>query len=382
MWLGPVNLAYPDGKLPVFHDSDPVNLKNYKSYFLWAYEYFKESVFAQYAGIEVSHTQIKNPESVNLSDIGIAVLRRGKGADQVCAMLDYGIHGDAHGHPDKLNIVLYALGRELMLDPGRISYSVPEYRTWCRTTVAHNTVVVDGKDQQPATGKLLYFGETEHYSACLAVCDSAYPGYVIKRFLALFDTFLIDFLTVEGKEKKQMDWIIHCRGKILHKNGHRLFESLGDKNGYQHLKDIQKHDNISQDVYQFVQEDGKILRVFLPDEKNYEIFTGTGIGYHLKDKVAFLLRRGCSEKAGFIAVYDFSETEQDRIKKIERIPVISCDAKKLLKDKAIGLRILTGSKIFTIGMDMRENIKDLPAVGNKKFERFSMNVENISSGNN
>lgn len=174
MWFGPVNLAYPDGKLPVFNDSDPVNLKNYSHFYKWAYKYLNDPIFLLYTG---QFNSLRQPvlKSMNMKDIGITVLRRVYDNNHVCAMLDYGMHGDSHEHPDKMNIVLYALGRDHLIDSGRISYSVPEYKTWCRTTIAHNTVVIGEEDQQQTTGRLLYFNETKYFSACFAVCESPYP---------------------------------------------------------------------------------------------------------------------------------------------------------------------------------------------------------------
>ncbi len=136
MWLAPLNLAYPDGKLPVFHDSDPVSLASYVSFYQWAYRYFKDPVFASFA--EKRDFKLPALKSASLNDIGIAVLRRSPENNPVCAMLDYGIHGDSHGHPDKMNIVFYVHGKELILDPGRISYSVPEYHSWWQGSAASN----------------------------------------------------------------------------------------------------------------------------------------------------------------------------------------------------------------------------------------------------
>jgi len=377
MWLGPINLAYPDGTLPTFNDSDPVNLKNYGQFFLWAYKYFKDPIFSFYAGQTNNSIQQLELKSMDMKDIGIAILRQKKNNNSVCAMLDYGIHGDSHGHPDKLNIVLYALEKELLVDSGRIGYGVPEYKTWCRTTVAHNTVVVDGQNQQPATGRLLYFAQSNDFSACFADCNCAYPGYTIKRFLVLFDTAMVDVFVVSGKEKKQMDWIIHCRGKIVQDKIQKPIQSLDNKNGYQHLRDIQYLEKISEpQVYTFVQDETKSLRVFLLNNKNSTIFTGTGIGYSLNDRVAFLLKRKFTDKTCFIAVYDFSLNESDRIKTIQTLPVFF-NKRKMPETDAIGLKILTSEKSITLGLDMRNKISQQPSVNNQKFQRLFCDIENF-----
>ncbi len=52
-----------------------------------------------------------------------------------------------HGHADTLGIVLYGLGRPMLVDPGVCTYEAGSWRDHFRSTAAHNTVTVDGEDQ-------------------------------------------------------------------------------------------------------------------------------------------------------------------------------------------------------------------------------------------
>ena len=370
MWLGPILMAYPDGKLPVFHDSDPVELKNYRRFYLWAYRYFKDGIFAKYAGIESIDGKDIELKSTNLSGIGVVSLRKTFNDNQVCVMLDYGIHGDSHGHPDKLNIVLFANGKEFLLDSGRISYSVPEYKSWCRTTIAHNTVVVDEKDQQPATGTLIYFEDNDRYSACLANVDSAYPGYGLKRFLILAENLLVDVFSVEGEKQSQVDWIVHCRGKVVDDFLHKKVQNLGTGNGYRHLKDIKQLVSISEPVVYQCEQNDKMLKVFLVNNSGCSIFTGYGIGYHLKDNVPFLMKRVKRNCAVFIAVYDFSGS----VKTIKPVVVLDEKNRRMPDYQALGLSIELENKTIEIGLDLREKIAQPVLFGNNKFKRIFFNV--------
>ena len=51
-----------------------------------------------------------------------------------------------HGHSDSLSVDVSGFGKTLLIDPGRYMYEGP-YRVWFESTEAHNTVVVDGKNQ-------------------------------------------------------------------------------------------------------------------------------------------------------------------------------------------------------------------------------------------
>jgi hypothetical protein len=350
LWLSPMRMTYPNGAFPVFHDSDPVSLAGYGWAYQWAYRYFREPRFAGLAG--AAKEEAAPLESANLTGIGLGVLRRENGGNPLCAMIDYGIHGEGHGHPDKLNIVLYGLGRELALDPGRISYSVPEYQTWCRTTAAHNTVVIDGKDQQADTGRMLFFTETPQYSAILAASDGAYPGYALRRFLVLADDLLVDVFAVRGERKAQIDWFLHSRGGLesnLTLAGRT--EPLGAANGYQHLKELQQTAGAADAVCWFTQEDKRFYRVHCPDGPDTSCVSGIGIGYRLDDRVPFLLRRRGAASTVFVTVYDLSG--HAIVQRVERIP-LTLNGKPAPETDGVGLLIRTIRGLRRVGLDLRD----------------------------
>lgn len=63
----------------------------------------------------------------------------------------------AHGHADALSFTLRAFGRDVFVDPGTYDYfSFPRWRAYFRSTRAHNTVVLDGRDQSVIGGPFLW----------------------------------------------------------------------------------------------------------------------------------------------------------------------------------------------------------------------------------
>jgi heparinase II/III-like protein len=83
------------------------------------------------------------PESVLVEGQGLAVLRSG---DRY-AGLECGPSGGGHGHPDRLNLLLHALGEYWLPDFGTGSY-VSRDLFWYRSTLAHNAPRLDGASQQ------------------------------------------------------------------------------------------------------------------------------------------------------------------------------------------------------------------------------------------
>ncbi len=68
----------------------------------------------------------------------------------------------AHGHADALAFTLSVAGKPILVDPGTFSYSAQPLRRYFRSTAAHNTVVIDDRDQSEYGGSFLWL---EHANA-------------------------------------------------------------------------------------------------------------------------------------------------------------------------------------------------------------------------
>ncbi len=78
---------------------------------------------------------------------GHYVMRSGWDKDATYLLFDAGPFGAGHQHEDKLHFVLWAHGRQLVLDPGNFSYDRSRWRRYVLSTAGHNTVMVDGQGQ-------------------------------------------------------------------------------------------------------------------------------------------------------------------------------------------------------------------------------------------
>lgn len=154
------------------------------------------------------------PPSADLKGAGLVVLRRGSGSDAICAMVEYGEHGGGHGHPDKLQLILYGLGQPLCPDLGTTGYANPLHADYYKRTPAHNTVTIGGKDMAAKGGKLLDFVVHPDYAAMSAQTDEIYPGYVLTRRAVLGKSYLVDEFTVAGSESNTLDWFLRAGGKL------------------------------------------------------------------------------------------------------------------------------------------------------------------------
>ena len=78
---------------------------------------------------------------------GAVVFRDSWRRDAVWGYVDMSPFGYSHQHEDKLNFLLFAYGKEMLTDAGNYEYDTSEMRKYVISTRAHNTVMIDGKEQ-------------------------------------------------------------------------------------------------------------------------------------------------------------------------------------------------------------------------------------------
>ncbi len=197
----------------------------------------------------------------------LAVLRSGVQDDPQALVLKATAQGMSHGHFDKLGLLFYDNGAEILMDYGAARFLnveqknggayLPENESWAKQTVAHNTLVVDGRshfDGELGTAEehhptALAFASTEHLALAAAQMRDAYPGVPFDRTIALIPGFpnalgkravVLDVLNARGSGRHQYDLPLHFNGQIVALSHDTIshatrMQPLGKANGYQHL---------------------------------------------------------------------------------------------------------------------------------------------------
>ena len=78
---------------------------------------------------------------------GQVVMRSGWGRDALFLGFEAGPFGYGHQHEDKLGIVVFAYGKELLVEGGSYAYDASKWRRYVLSSYAHNVVLVDGAGQ-------------------------------------------------------------------------------------------------------------------------------------------------------------------------------------------------------------------------------------------
>ena len=176
-----MHLTRPDGTLPALGDDDggralALDKRDYRSFqdglclgaILYRRGDFKHQAgaFCEEAlwmlGKDAwdSYRQLESREPADtqayFSSAGYLVQRSGWGPFASHLVFDCGGLGmltGGHAHADALSLTLFSGDRELLVDPGTFVYNcAPEWRNYFRSTRAHNTVAIDGRDQAEQGG--------------------------------------------------------------------------------------------------------------------------------------------------------------------------------------------------------------------------------------
>jgi len=143
----------PDGMVPSLSDGDS---RSFLALLEQGYQLYGNQEF-RYTALQGMGGTPPQERSKGFPDSGYYFLRSGWGEgsepyqDERYLIFDCGPLGEGnHGHLDLLSFEMAAYGQSLIVDPGRYTYDESGEINWrvrFRETAAHNTVVVDGKNQ-------------------------------------------------------------------------------------------------------------------------------------------------------------------------------------------------------------------------------------------
>lgn len=138
MYLFLEGILHLDGEIPLFNDST-------------LDEALKAGVLSRIYNALFHQTVTIREDGLNIKgfkESGYFVIQDNKGSK---AIIDCGRIGPdyipGHAHCDTLSYELSLNGKRFIVDTGVYEYTIGEKRHYCRSTRAHNTVVVDAQDQ-------------------------------------------------------------------------------------------------------------------------------------------------------------------------------------------------------------------------------------------
>ncbi len=401
MFDAPLDLAMPDLRLPAFNDSSTVSVVSQASLYEIAYARYhdprhrlvidsrrRDSDAALLHGAAVEGpAPVWQPASRNNPASGFAILASGQGPRATWFCLDYGPHGGGHGHPDKLGFVLFGRGQILAPDPGTANYGVPIQAGWYRTTIAHNTLTVDGESQRPAEGQCEAFVNAPGFSAVLAQAGKIYDGVTYRRAVALLGDDLLLFIDlVAAPQEHTYDLAYHNIGRISVPADAAPFDA-GSKPGYAHLRDTKAVSSANGLSLNIAQADAPSLGWRMAHGSPTTYVIGTGVGAHTEDRVPVVIARRQAKETAYLwcvslsGAADVPELEPEVVTRADGTPVLAAAAAAVRVKTSHGVEVFVvnprGENIQVLGQSVRAPLAHLVANPAGSFEvRHSGETQN------
>lgn len=166
-------ISRPDGNVPPLGDAHPQPIANDmgigallynradyrhfgpdKAQADWIWD-FGPGVVNRYAQLS---SKLPDYTSALLPDAQLGIMRSGWNKDDDYLLFDMAPWGGNHSHADRLQVLVYAGGRDLLLDAGQYAYDLP-LSQYFKTAVEHNVLLLDGETQIQADPKVLAWQE-------------------------------------------------------------------------------------------------------------------------------------------------------------------------------------------------------------------------------
>jgi hypothetical protein len=231
MFTAPIDYAYPNLQLPAINDgwfdsrlpADVYELawrRLQNPLYTWVLNRSyagkdlsraRGGIYAFLHGAELPSTTTQPTlRSLDFQAIGICMLRSTNGA---MLTFDHGRHF-GHGQPDTLGVTLFANDRLWIPDYGTPGYGA-KILPWFKSTFAHNTIVVDGRNQlfTDENDVHLWLGDAE-VEAVASTITNAYPGVAhIRTVVRVGDVFVLRDQLASNKSH-DYDFYLRAEGRF------------------------------------------------------------------------------------------------------------------------------------------------------------------------
>jgi len=318
LYSAPLEYTFPNLSFPAVNDSDVFSIRGRHSMYELAYARTGKASYlsvAQFGARRSLNALLWGPDELppspkvalpsrDFQGLGSVVLRNGSGPDQLYVHLDYGPHGGGHGHPDKLALIVFSLGKQLAPDPARLAYGAPLHGSWYRQTFAHNTVCVDERSQAFTTGKLEFTHFTPELAVAQGSSSGANKGVLMRRRVALFGGLVLDVFEVSSDQEHTYDYLYHNFGELqpgLDSTPRK--EPLATKWGYQHLTDIRSAKASDDWSATFAQKNANV-RLLVLGQPETELFFGMGMANNPPKPCPMTVVRRRGKTTRFVALIE------------------------------------------------------------------------------
>ena len=363
--------------------------------------------FAVSQAIEAGKAKPFNKKSIELADGpkgnqgGVSIIRSGTPNDEFNLVTKYTMHGNSHGHFDKLSHSVFFRGEEILQDYGLARFVnidqkngggyLKENTSWAKQSIAHNTLVINETshfngdfDSSSRHHPEKFFSDvSSNGSQIISIKErNAYPETPLHRTLIVLEdprlehSLLLDVFKANSKAPQQYDLPFHYFGQIMTHdfpmNSSVSLSPLGKDNGYQHLWEIasgKPKEGFNQ--LSWLYNNHFVTLSLVADKQDQYLFTMLGANdpnFNLRNDKAFVVRRQNTASTLFLSALEIHGSYS---------PVSELSINSTSTIKNIVLLLSTDSYVvfdisFTTGKDVRVA---LALDSNSKTEKHSLTID-------
>jgi len=308
-----------------------------------------------------AYRSFESTDGVKGDEGGISVFRNGKGANLTSLLFKYTAHGLSHGHYDKLGIMLYDKGNEILTNYGSVRFIgieqkyggryLPENKTYAGQTIAHNTLVMDesshfaGKEEIAEkfhSDKLFSSFSDPNVQVVAAKEDNAYKNTHMQRSLYMLQLpggkkLIADIFNVQSDAVHQYDLPFQYNGHLIktsvkYRSYANSMEPLGKKNGYQFLwKEASATAANETAQLTFLNKNTYYTISAMVQDTAQLFFTRTGANdpnFNLRHEPAFIVRKNGKDQSfisvieihgNFDPIYEFSSNAYPSVQQVKQL---------------------------------------------------------------
>jgi len=299
---------------------------------------------------------------------GIAVIRSTDPKLNSALTLKATSHGLSHGHYDKITMAYYDNGNEILTDYGASRFLnieaknkghyTRENESFAKQTIAHNTLVVDetsnfGGDIKVSSryhSDIIYSDfNGDHFQVMVAKETNAYSGVEMKRTLVYVTTpflqfpLILDVLQANSDKEHQYDYPLWYNGHFVSLNfpytkASNGLQTLGTKNGYQHLwlEAWGQNEKTNTSSFTFV-KDNRLYTISAATTPQTELkmlrLGANDPDFNLRNETAFLIREKEQKNHTFATSIE-THGDYDVVMETSNNLTSSCEEVKVVMDTA------------------------------------------------
>ncbi len=200
----------------------------------------------------------------------------------------------SHSHKDMFSIIV----PPFLLDLGTTGYGSPMNDSWLRTSLAHNSVSVDGKQPDPLVNTTIR--ETDYG---VEAFTEEWPGIdFVSRSLTVEGQFVKDCTEIRSSAEHIYEWTFHSEDEVDCNLDRKPAELTGGA-AYRYFYNTCKLDFSKDMTVSYRDKNGSILTVSVPYNPGIEVYTAQTPGNPADTMRNTILCRAKGKYVKFVIVY-------------------------------------------------------------------------------